>query len=407
MAVQPAVADWFRVKITTPTYFTCAQRYQTFRLCNPEKLFSYFIPDKGPFVNEREKTDWRLAHWGTIHEATNVRIVEVKDKYYGEEHEFNNGHFILTFTSHAVPYQFIRRLSQLFDGYSRNQLSWHANGIFGEYNDQNTILHSDGRVSRVGRLVGGSWGHGRGAMDTHEIYEDDDLGYNDDGEEHWDGLDDDDEIEEWLCDYDDDYYEYDDDCEERWNEDSKDEVSALPPGPFSALSPEERRLAVNRLLLDDDEEDEDEVQIDSLAVETVTVEKTAEAPAIGEKKRPQKENDEEGVSPSKRPKPSASSSIQIPLQTVAVPQVPALPPVPFSALSPEFLAVQSAVVLLFKERGKEEVRIASDALPFMTAALSTTQFAEESKDPTWVEKGLQALDRENKVYIANDQLHRI
>jgi hypothetical protein len=125
------------------------------------------------------------------------------------------------------------------------------------------------------------------------------------------------------------------------------------------------------------------------------------------KKRPQKENDKKGESPSKRPKPSASSSIQIPLQTVPVPQVPALPPGPFSALSPEFLAVQSAVVLLFKERGKEEVRIASDALPFVTAALSTTQFAEESKDPTWVEKGLQALDRENKVYIANDQLHRI
>jgi hypothetical protein len=131
--------------------------------------------------------------------------------------------------------------------------------------------------------------------------------------------------------------------------------------------------------------------------------------SLGAKKRPQKENaDSDAVSPSKRVKPSTTSfpgSHSLLLVASIEPKIPSLPPGPFSPLSPEFLAVQSAVVRLFMERRRDKVCISSDVLPFVASILSSTQFAEQSKDSKWVETGLKALEEENRVFIAGDELH--
>ena len=64
--------DWFRNKIITETSSLNERFFEKFRSCNPERLFGSFIPDDGPFADEQEKTNWRMEHWGTIHEATHV-----------------------------------------------------------------------------------------------------------------------------------------------------------------------------------------------------------------------------------------------------------------------------------------------------------------------------------------------
>ena len=63
-----------------------------------ERLFGSFIPDDGPFENEQEKTDWRMANWGTIHEASEV----ILDFSEGDEY------IVIIFTTYqTIPYQFI------------------------------------------------------------------------------------------------------------------------------------------------------------------------------------------------------------------------------------------------------------------------------------------------------------
>jgi hypothetical protein len=57
------------------------------------------------------------------------------------------------------------------------------------------------------------------------------------------------------------------------------------------------------------------------------------------------------------------------------------------------------------ERRRDKVCISSDVLPFVASILSSTQFAEQSKDSKWVETGLKALEEENRVFIAGDELH--
>jgi len=140
MAVQPAVADWFRNKLYCNLTFnrtttTLLSQYQN------ERLFGSFIPDDGPFENEQERTDWRMANWGTIHEATHVIFSDPDGM--GPDGEDRIA-LEITFTSYqTIPRKFIDFFeNQVF----LNDFDSFGISIVGEYGHIDDMLFYDNQV---------------------------------------------------------------------------------------------------------------------------------------------------------------------------------------------------------------------------------------------------------------------
>lgn len=153
------VADWFRNRIkcrldNTRTTRTFLRQYQN------DRLFGSYIPDDGPFENEQERTDWRMANWGTIHEATNVTFNDIEGMRPDGEDEFV---LEITFTSYrTIPYKFFEHIESM--GFNIETCGYSIVGDNGDAED--TILYDNGTTAIVRHLREGLWEFGWDETDS-------------------------------------------------------------------------------------------------------------------------------------------------------------------------------------------------------------------------------------------------
>ena len=156
-------ADWFRNKLTIMG--GNRETKESFRSYDPEKLFGCFIPDNGPFESVQERLDWRMAHWGTIHEASQVTINPYNVTLIGVNPSgpIDDIEFDIVFTTYqTIPNKFFEYIETMgFD------IKTYGYSIVGEYGFvENTILYSGENRGVVRNLQEGLWQFGWGETDT-------------------------------------------------------------------------------------------------------------------------------------------------------------------------------------------------------------------------------------------------